>query len=101
MLDNLREKLLKPIRNLGKQGMITEASLQEALKEIRSDDSLRDLPVVVLSTSRSEEDVEKSFNLGCNSFISKPSSFQGMADLMDELMHYWFETSEIPGNKGA
>lgn len=69
----------------------------EALREIRADDKLRDLPVVVLSTSRREEDVERSFNLGCNSFVSKPSSFDEMAALMQELVRYWFETSEIPG----
>lgn len=70
----------------------------ETLQEIRSDEALKGLPVVIWSTSRSKEDVEKSFNLGCNSFLSKPGTFNEMANLMGELMKYWFETSEIPGS---
>lgn len=69
----------------------------DALREIRADERLRDLPVVMLSTSRFEEDVAKSFKLGCNSFLMKPDSFEGMAKLMGELTRYWFEVSRIPG----
>ena len=68
----------------------------EVMREIRGDDDLRDLPVVVLSTSSRQEDVEKAFKLGCNSFHSKPSSLAGMTSLMQDMMNYWFKTSRIP-----
>ena len=68
----------------------------EALEEIRLDAALRDLPVVIFSTSRAEEDVLRSYRLGCNSFHSKPASVASLKALMADLLRYWFETSELP-----
>jgi CheY-like chemotaxis protein len=73
----------------------------EALEAIRGDESLRDLPVVVFSTSRSEEDVLRSYRLGCNAYHSKPSSFAALEALMAGLLRYWFESSELPYGAGA
>jgi CheY-like chemotaxis protein len=72
----------------------------ETLEAIRTDDGLRDLPVVVFSTSRAEQDVLRSYRLGCNAFHSKPDSFAALESLMSELLRYWFESSELPHGDG-
>lgn len=69
---------------------------REALKEIKSDPKLRHIPVVVLTTSRAEEDVVRSYQLGGNSFITKPVTFQGLVEAMKALGRYWFEVVELP-----
>ena len=68
----------------------------EALKEIKDTPSLRQIPVVVLTTSRAEEDVYRSYDLGVNSFISKPVSFDGLVEAMKVLGKYWFEIVARP-----
>ena len=69
---------------------------REALRDIKSDPKLRHIPVVVLTTSRAEEDVVRSYQLGVNSFITKPVTFQGLVDAMKALGRYWFEVVELP-----
>ncbi|MFI5233139.1 MAG: response regulator [Gemmatimonadales bacterium] len=69
---------------------------REALKTIKEDLSLRDIPVVVLSTSRLDEDVAKSYKLGVNSFITKPVTFSGLVEAMNVLGRYWLEIVELP-----
>lgn len=69
---------------------------REALREIKSDPMLRHIPVVVLTTSRAEEDVVRSYELGVNSFITKPLTFQGLVEAMKALGQYWFEVVALP-----
>jgi two-component system, response regulator len=69
---------------------------REALRAIKADPSLRHIPVVVLTTSKAEEDVLRSYDLGANSFITKPVTFQSMVDLMRVLGRYWLEIVELP-----
>jgi CheY-like chemotaxis protein len=69
---------------------------REALNEIKADPKLRHIPVVVLTTSRAEEDVVRSYEYGVNSFITKPVTFQGLVDAMKALGRYWFEVVELP-----
>lgn len=69
---------------------------REALQEIKADPDLRLIPVVVLTTSKAEEDILKTYNLGVNSFISKPVDFQSMVKIMKALGDYWFEIVELP-----
>lgn len=71
----------------------------EALEEIKEDPELRSIPVVVLTTSRAEEDVYRSYDLGVNSFISKPVSFDGLVEAMKVLGKYWFEIVARPANE--
>jgi CheY-like chemotaxis protein len=71
---------------------------REALREIKSNPELRRIPVVVLTTSKAEEDILRSYDLGVNSFITKPVSFEGLVQLVKGLQHYWFELVELPGN---
>lgn len=72
---------------------------REALQAIKADPSLRSIPIVVLTTSKSEEDVFRSYDLGVNSFITKPVSFQGLVEVVRVLGHYWFEIVELPGTQ--
>jgi CheY-like chemotaxis protein len=71
---------------------------REALKEIKSDALLREIPIVVLTTSKAEEDVYRTYSLGVNSFITKPVSFEGMVEIMKTLTHYWFQIVRLPQN---
>jgi CheY-like chemotaxis protein len=69
---------------------------REALKEIKGDPNLREIPIVVLTTSKDEEDVLKSYDLGANSFITKPVTFEGLVGVVKSLGEYWFEIVELP-----
>jgi CheY-like chemotaxis protein len=69
---------------------------REALKEIKDHESLRDIPVVVFTTSKAEEDIFKSYQLGVNSFITKPVTFNNLLEVMSSLGRYWFEIVELP-----
>lgn len=74
---------------------------REALREIKSNDSLKDIPVVVFTTSKAEEDIYKSYQLGVNSFITKPVTFENLISVMKALGKYWFEIVELPGGNGS
>ncbi len=69
---------------------------REALAEIKADPALRTIPVVVLTSSRAEEDILRSYELGVNSFIVKPVTFEGLVNVMRALGKYWFEIVELP-----
>jgi CheY-like chemotaxis protein len=69
------------------------------LKEIKSDPALRTIPVVVLTTSKADEDVYRSYDLGVNSYIVKPVTFEALVDILVTLEKYWFEIVELPPHK--
>ena len=69
---------------------------REALREIKANPDLRRIPVVVLTTSKAEEDVFRSYDLGANSFITKPVTFSSMVETIKVLGEYWFEIIELP-----
>ena len=69
---------------------------REALQEIKADPRLRSIPVVVLTTSKAEEDILRSYDLGVNSFIIKPVTFDSLVDITKTLSKYWFEVVELP-----
>ncbi len=73
---------------------------REALREIKTDSELCRIPVVVLTTSQSDEDVTRSYDEGANSYISKPVTFDGLVDVMRGLKHYWFEIVAVPRDNG-
>ncbi|MCH8020946.1 response regulator [candidate division KSB1 bacterium] len=73
---------------------------REALKEIKSDPALRQIPIVVLTTSQAEEDIFRSYDLGANSFISKPVTFNGLVEAIKDLGKYWFAVVDLPPEKG-
>jgi two-component system response regulator len=74
---------------------------REALRELKADPVLRTIPVVVLTTSRAEEDVLRTYDLGASSFISKPVTFQGLVRVMRSLGHYWLELVRLPAASHA
>jgi CheY-like chemotaxis protein len=69
---------------------------REALKEIKADPDLRQIPVIILTTSNAEEDICKTYDLGANSFIIKPVTFTSLVEVMKTLGKYWFEIVELP-----
>ena len=69
---------------------------REALMEIKRDVALRRIPIVVLTTSKAEEDIYRSYDLGVNSFITKPVTFEGLVEVMKGLANYWFQIVELP-----
>jgi len=73
---------------------------REALREIKSDPNLRHIPIVVLTTSKAEEDIYRTYDLGVNSFITKPVTFDGLVSVMRGLGRYWFEIVELPPSEG-
>jgi CheY-like chemotaxis protein len=72
---------------------------REALKEIKEDKNLRSIPIIILTTSKAEEDILKTYNLGISSYITKPVTFVAMVDVMKTLNKYWLEIVELPHKK--
>jgi len=72
---------------------------REALREIKADPDLRRVPVVVLTTSKAEEDIYRTYDLGANSFITKPVSFDGLVAVMRDIGRYWIEIVELPPDR--
>jgi CheY-like chemotaxis protein len=69
---------------------------REALEVIKHDPKLRKIPVVVLTTSKAEEDIVRSYDSGANSFIAKPVTFSALVDLMRLIGKYWVQIVELP-----
>ncbi|MEQ1862153.1 MAG: response regulator [Chthoniobacteraceae bacterium] len=105
------EELLDYLRRRGKYAPPAEAPLpglilldlnmprkdgRVVLKEIKEDPELRRIPVVVLTTSKSDEDIYRSYDLGVNSYIVKPVTFEALVDILQTLEKYWFEIVELP-----
>lgn len=69
---------------------------RQTLKEIKEDKELCKIPVIIFTTSTQEEDIERMYKLGTNSYITKPSSFEDLMELAREIDTYWFKTVELP-----
>jgi two-component system, response regulator len=67
-----------------------------ALAKIKSDPNLKRIPIVILTTSKAEEDIVKSYDLGVNSFITKPVTFRGLVQTAREIGEYWFGLVSLP-----
>jgi len=67
-----------------------------ALKEIKNDPELRQIPIVILTTSKADEDVYRSYDLGVNSYIVKPVTFEALVDILQTIEKYWIEIVELP-----
>ncbi|MGH7206262.1 MAG: response regulator [Nitrospiraceae bacterium] len=72
----------------------------EVLKEMKADPQLRQLPVIMLTTSESEEDIARSYANGACSYIRKPVDFDQFAKVVKQFEMYWTLVSRIPSNKG-
>ena len=108
------EELLEYLKRRGKYASLADAPRpglilldlnmpkkdgREALKEIKADPELRRIPVVVLTTSKADTDIGRIYELGANSFIAKPVSFDSLVEVMKILGRYWFEIVELPVKK--
>jgi CheY-like chemotaxis protein len=71
---------------------------REALEEIKQDPNLRSIPVVVMTTSKEEEDIHRSYQLHVNSYITKPVTFEALVNVVKVLGQYWLEIVELPKN---
>lgn len=69
---------------------------REALKEIKTSPELRRIPVVVLTTSRAEEDVLRTYDIGISGYIPKPVNFTGLLDVMKAIGMYWLNAAQLP-----
>jgi len=69
---------------------------REALKEIKANPDLRRIPIVVLTTSKADEDILRTYDLGVNSYVTKPVTFESLVETIKVLGKYWFEIVELP-----
>jgi CheY-like chemotaxis protein len=67
---------------------------REVLEHNKTDPSLRSIPIIILTTSRAEEDIITTYELGVSGFISKPVGFQELVEKMKSMGKYWFEIVE-------
>ena len=69
---------------------------REALEEIKSNPELCRIPVIILTTSKAEEDIIRSYDLGANSFIAKPVTFRRLVEVLKTVGNYWFHIVQLP-----
>ena len=69
---------------------------KKALAEIKKDPDLRRIPIVVLTTSQKEEDIQDTYEMGITGFITKPMTFSGLVDVMKSVGNYWLQSVTLP-----
>ena len=69
---------------------------REVLAEIKADPSLMRIPVVVLTTSRAENDVLKTYNLHANCYVVKPADLDEFVDVVKSIEHFWLKAATLP-----
>ena len=74
---------------------------REALGEIKSDPELRHLPVVVMTTSRSPDDVAVTYDIGANSYVAKPILYEELLEVLQTLGRYWLEVVDLPSSNNS
>ena len=74
---------------------------REALAEIKADPNLKRIRIVVLTTSKEEEDICRSYDLGAASYIQKPVTFEALVEVVKTLGRYWLDIVELPGDPDA
>jgi len=68
----------------------------QVLEKIKGDEELRKIPVIMLTTSERDSDIERAYSLGCNSYIVKPVNFQKFLEVVVNAQEYWLQISKIP-----
>jgi CheY-like chemotaxis protein len=106
LMDYLRGVGAYAGRNMPRPGLILldlnmpRKDGRQVLMEIKSDPQLKHIPVVVLTTSKNEEDVWRSYDLGASSFITKPVTFDRLVEIVRALGLYWFDIAQLPNANG-
>ena len=101
----LRRKKYTNTKNYPTPGMILldlnmpKKDGREALNELKSNTLLRRIPVIILTTSKTEEDIIKSYDLGVSGFITKPVTFIDLVRFIKIMGKYWFEIVELPAQE--
>ena len=70
----------------------------EVLREIKKQEKLRRIPIIMLTTSERDKDIDMAYSLGANNYIVKPVSFQKFIDVVVNVQEYWLQISKIPSN---
>jgi two-component system response regulator len=70
---------------------------REVLKEIKQHPALKKIPVIIFSTTNNEQEMRRCYELGANSYITKPNSFESLIKTVSALRSYWITTTSIPG----
>ena len=105
LLDFLKKRGKYQDRDVPRPGLILldlnmpKKDGREALSEIKADPELRSIPIIVLTTSKAEEDIVKSYDLGVSSFISKPVTFDDLVKVAKAIGEYWFGIVILPDTK--
>ena len=71
----------------------------EVLRQIKSDEKLRRVPVVIFTSSREESDLAASYDLGANTYVLKPVGFSGFMEVAKRVGEFWWLINEIPGGR--
>jgi CheY-like chemotaxis protein len=79
---------------------LPKISGREVLEKIKQDENLMDIPVVILTTSKAEEDILKSYRLHANCYITKPVDFSKFMDIVRTIESFWFSVVTLPDNEG-
>nr|WP_136250474.1 response regulator [Ningiella ruwaisensis] len=105
------EQLMHFLKRQGKFADLIEADLpsvilldlnmpvldgRDTLKQLKEDKILRRIPVVIFSTSNTDEDITQGYDLGASAYMVKPSSFDTLVDMMKTFGHYWSDHARVP-----
>lgn len=69
---------------------------QDVLKELKAEKDLRRIPVVILTSSESEEDIARSYELNANAYLTKPVDFDGFIEIVNQMENFWFKMVKLP-----
>ena len=104
------EELMNYLRELGKYAgskrpdvILLDLNMprkngRQALQEMKADPHLKNIPVVILTTSKAEKDIQESYRHGAHSYIWKPIGYKQLTEVMKTFCQYWFDTMELPKN---
>ena len=68
----------------------------EVLEKVKKDEALKKIPIIVLTSSERKDDINRAYNLGCNSYIVKPVSFEKFIQSVLDIKNFWLTVSKIP-----
>jgi two-component system response regulator len=104
------EEAIAYLRQEGKYAQVVQPDLilldlnlpglngQEVLQKIKADEKLKHIPVVILTTSRTQEEILSSYKLGASAYLTKPVDMEGFATIVKSLDCFWFTVVKFPAN---